>query len=145
MTSISELDLFHLLRSLKCMTSFYEQGYKQNQMQQNQQKPKLIQEQRFLIPTIDGNEIELVDQTRLLGVLMQSELAWSAHITDVVLRCHKKLWILRRLKKLGAEKKFMSLISKVQFSIQHSSLFTHSCAEAKDRKNTHLNHPYCQL
>ena len=42
MTSISELDLFHLLRSLKCMTSFYEQGYKQNQMQQNQKKTKLM-------------------------------------------------------------------------------------------------------
>ena len=117
MTSISELDMFHLLRSLKCMTSFYEQGYKQNQMQQNQKKTKLMlfdpSRNRDFLSQIDGNEIELVDQTRLLGVLMQSELAWSAHITDVVLRCHKKLWILRRLKKLGAEKKFMSLISKV--------------------------------
>ena len=52
---------------------------------------------------IEGNDIELVDETRLLGVTVRSDLSWSAHIDDLVKRCYKKLWILRRLKKLGAD------------------------------------------
>ena len=52
---------------------------------------------------IEGNDIELVDETRLLGITIRSDLSWSAHIDDLVKRCYKKLWILRRLKKLGAD------------------------------------------
>ena len=33
---------------------------------------------------------------------MRSDLSWSANTDSVVTRCNKKLWFLRRLKKLGA-------------------------------------------
>ena len=81
----------------------------ENQMQLNLKKTKLM----LFNPSrnwdfyphfnIEGNDIELVDQTRLLGVVLQSDLTWSAHIEHVVLKCNKKLWILRGLKKLGAD------------------------------------------
>ena len=53
--------------------------------------------------TFKDNQIELVEETRLLGVVVRSDLSWSAHVDDIVKRCNKKLWILRRLKKLGAD------------------------------------------
>ena len=52
---------------------------------------------------IEGNQIELVEEARLLGVTVRSDLSWSAHVDDIVKRCNKKLWILRRLRRLGAE------------------------------------------
>ena len=47
-------------------------------------------------------EIELVEQTKLLGLVVSSDMSWSANTAHMVTRCNKKLWILRRLKRLGA-------------------------------------------
>ena len=80
-----------------------------NQMQLNLKKTKLMlfnpsKSWDFMLNfTTDGNELELVEETRLLGVTVRSDLSWSAHVNDTVKRCNKRLWILRRLKKLGAD------------------------------------------
>ena len=39
---------------------------------------------------------------RLLGVTMRSDLKWTSNTKDIVKRAYNKLWILRRLKQLGA-------------------------------------------
>ena len=52
--------------------------------------------------SLNGHDIETVEETRLLGLVLRSDLSWSANKDSVVTRCNKKLWFLRRLKKLGA-------------------------------------------
>ena len=51
---------------------------------------------------VDGKEINLVEKTTLLGLVIRSDLSWSSNTEYVVGRCNSKLWILRRLKKMGA-------------------------------------------
>ena len=51
---------------------------------------------------IEDTRIDLVEQVKLLGVVITSNLSWSANTDSITERCNKKNWILRRLKKLGA-------------------------------------------
>jgi hypothetical protein len=51
---------------------------------------------------IENTRIDLVEQVKLLGVVISSNLSWSANTDYIVDRCNKKTWVLRRLKKLGA-------------------------------------------
>ena len=51
---------------------------------------------------VEGTEIELVEQTKLLGVIVTSNLSWTANTDYIVERCISKMWMIRRLKKLGA-------------------------------------------
>ena len=48
-----------------------------------------------------GNkQLEVVEEIRLLGVIIRSDLKWSSNTQD--LRASNKLWVIRRLKSLGA-------------------------------------------
>ena len=51
---------------------------------------------------VDNNNIELVEQTKLLGLIISSDLSWSLNTDYMVDRCNAKMWVIRRLKKLGA-------------------------------------------
>ena len=52
---------------------------------------------------LDDNELEVVDEVRLLGLIIRSDLKWVSNTDNMVTKANKKLWILRRLKYLGAE------------------------------------------
>ena len=52
--------------------------------------------------TIGDKELEVVSSTKLLGVILSSDLKWNAHTIYSVKKARKKLWFLRRLSKLGA-------------------------------------------
>ena len=45
---------------------------------------------------------EVIYETRLLGVMLASDLSWSPHVNDIVKRATAKLWTLVRFKSLGA-------------------------------------------
>ena len=47
--------------------------------------------------------LEVVEETKLLGVVLRSDLSWAANTEYMVKRANKKLWCLRRLKRLGAK------------------------------------------
>ena len=51
---------------------------------------------------LQDTQLELAEQSKLLGVIISSNLSWSANTEYIVERCMKKMWVLRRLKKLGA-------------------------------------------
>ena len=80
--------------------------------------------------SISNNEIEMVEEVKLLGVVVRSDLSWSANTDYIVERANKKLWILRRLKKLGANQDDLKEIyikqirSVLEFAVPvwHSSL-----------------------
>ena len=51
---------------------------------------------------INNQPIELVEHTKLLGLVISSDLSWNQNTNYMTGRCNAKLWVLRRLKKLGA-------------------------------------------
>ena len=86
-----------------------EEYAKKNQMVINYKKTKLMlfnpcQSMDFM-PALEigGEPLELVDSMRLLGVTVSSDLKWTKNTADIVKRACNKLWILRRLKGLGAQ------------------------------------------
>ena len=56
-------------------------------------KPKLA---------INGNTLEEVDETKLLGLIIRIDIRWSSNTNNMVKKASKMLWLLRRLKSLGA-------------------------------------------
>ena len=79
-----------------------------NQMKINYHKTKLMLFNPCwsvdFMPEMElGNQqLELVEQMRLLGVIIQSDLKWASNTEDIVKRASNKLWVIRRLKSLGA-------------------------------------------
>ena len=51
---------------------------------------------------INQTRIDLIEQTKLLGIVLSSDLSWAANTEYIVSRCQSKTWMLRRLRKLGA-------------------------------------------
>ena len=42
----------------------------------------------------ESDPLEVIYTTRLLGVIVTSDLSWGAHVSDLCKRATKKLWIL---------------------------------------------------
>ena len=51
---------------------------------------------------IGGHKLEVISQIRLLGVVLTSDLKFKTNTEQMITRAYKKLWMLRRLKHLGA-------------------------------------------
>ena len=52
-----------------------------------------------------GSEpLEVIYETRLLGVILSSNLSWTPHVNDIAKRATAKLWILVRFKSLGGSR-----------------------------------------
>ena len=47
--------------------------------------------------------LEVVEQTRLLGLQISTDLRWSLHTKFICKRANSKLWMLRRMKNLNIE------------------------------------------
>ena len=53
--------------------------------------------------SLENHELEVVDEIRLLGIIIRSDLKWIANTENMVKKANKRLWIIRRLKYLGAD------------------------------------------
>ena len=51
---------------------------------------------------VNDHEIGYVNEVRLLGLTITSDLKWGSNTENLVSKANKRLWILRRLKNLGA-------------------------------------------
>ena len=47
-------------------------------------------------------DVELVEELRLLGLIVRYDLKWSSNTSMMVQKATQKLWILRRLTNMGA-------------------------------------------
>jgi hypothetical protein len=47
---------------------------------------------------LDNQELEMVEEMRLLGVIVRSDMKWSSNTEHMLVRAYKRLWSLRRLK-----------------------------------------------
>ena len=52
---------------------------------------------------LGGHDLEVVEEMRILGIIIRSDMKWYSNTDSIVTRANKKLWMLRRLKYLGAE------------------------------------------
>ena len=63
---------------------------------------------------LENETLEVVENMKLLGITISSDLKWHAHISEVCKRGMSKLWMLRRLKKMGANQKILLDLYKKQ-------------------------------
>ena len=61
---------------------------------------------------LSGNQLDVVDELRLVGVIVRSDITWKWNTENIVLKGYKKLWVLRRLKKLEANEEELKDLSK---------------------------------
>ena len=54
--------------------------------------------------TLGADILKVVEVTKLLGIQLRSDLKWSSNTDFICQKGFKRLWMLRRLKTLGAEK-----------------------------------------
>ena len=59
---------------------------------------------------IRQEKLEVINETRLVGVIITDDMKWDKQIADMSHRAFTKIWILRRLKSLGATRKSLLLI-----------------------------------
>ena len=52
--------------------------------------------------SVDGHQIEVKEEMKLLGLHVRADLKWSTNTEQMVAKGYKRMWMLRRLKKLGA-------------------------------------------
>ena len=66
-----------------------------------------------------------MEELKLLGLVIQSDMTWGANIDSMVQKAKKRLWIIRRLKNPGAqEKDLVDLYTKqvrsvLELAVQH--------------------------
>ena len=81
---------------------------KRNHMKLNLDKTKLMLfnpcNSKDFMPEIvlEGTRLDLVEQSRLLGVVVTSGLNWSSNTEYIAEWCCKEMWVIRQLKMLGA-------------------------------------------
>ena len=81
----------------------------EHQMKINEEKTKVILFNRSrkydFMPecyiNLDEN-LQVVEELKLLGVIIRSDLSWATHCNYMCKRAFARLWMLRRLKPLGA-------------------------------------------
>ena len=79
-----------------------------NEMQINQKKTKLMLFNPCRIydfqpdMELSGVKIEVVKQMKLLGVAITDDLKWHENTSHITKKAYSRLWILRRLKSMGA-------------------------------------------
>ena len=49
------------------------------------------------------NIIEVVEQMKLLGIIIRSDMKWCSNTKNMVAKCYKRMWMLRNLKRNGAD------------------------------------------
>ena len=47
--------------------------------------------------------LEVVEEIKLLGIVIRSDLSWSSNTNNMCKKAFSRMWIIRRLKALGAE------------------------------------------
>ena len=52
--------------------------------------------------SIDNHVLDVVDEIKLLGITIRSDMKWVANTNNMIRKAGKRLWMLRRLKNLGA-------------------------------------------
>ena len=63
---------------------------------------------------INGDLLDVVEHSKLLGVMISTDLKWAENIKYIVTRSMCKLWMLRRIKELGGSREDLLLVYILQ-------------------------------
>ena len=63
--------------------------------------------------SLEGTQLEVVKETKLLGLTVSNDCRWDRNTKDIVQRGQARLWFLRRLKLLGASRSTLIDIYKL--------------------------------
>ena len=115
----------------------------ENEMKINLKKTKLMMfnpcKQVDFMPkfNLDDCELELEEHSKLLGLILKSDLKWDKNTEYLTKRASKKLWILRRLKNLGASKKSLVDVycKHCRSILELAAPVWHSSITEKERKD----------
>ena len=92
-------------------------------MKINQAKTKvmLFNQSRTIdvLPALVINEdthLETVDEIKLLGVIVRNDMKWHSNTKQIISKCYSRMWMLRNLKKYGAneEQMFETYIQQIR-------------------------------
>ena len=62
----------------------------------------------------EGDNLEVVEEFKLLGLKIRSDLSWSSHCDEICQKGFARMWMLRRLKPLGANRSELLEIYQTQ-------------------------------
>ena len=125
--------LQHQLQDLKVFTD-------QHHMKLNSKKTKCIpfntSKSKDFMPQLqleDGSYLEVIYQLKLVGLVINSQLSWSAHVDYTVKRVNKILWQLTRFKQIGAsqDKLVQFYTLKIRSILMFGSACFHSSLSAQ--------------
>ena len=80
--------------------------------------------------------LEVIYETRLLGVTLTSNLSWSNHVLDITRRATKNLWVLIRFKTLGGTTEQLSTVyqTRIRSILEFASPVFHSSLTKEQSK-----------
>ena len=83
----------------------------------------------------NNDELDVVEEIKLLGVIIRSDLSWQHNTDYIVTKANKKLWSLRRLKKLGARTTDLVdvYIKQVRSLLEFAAVVWHPSLRIEDR------------
>ena len=55
--------------------------------------------------SINDKQIEVVNEIKLLGMALKSDLRWNSHVHNIISKCSKRLYLLIQLKQANVAKK----------------------------------------
>ena len=86
---------------------------------------------------LDGNQLELIDEMRLLGVVITSDLKWNSNTCSITSKAYKRLWFIRRLKQLGvSEQDLIDLYTKqVRCLLEYAVPVWHSSVTEEEKQD----------
>ena len=93
---------------------------KDNQMKINKSKTKIMLFNRSrkwdFQPNIqiDNTLLDIEESTKLLGVIISSDLKWSKNVQNMTMKARKKLWMLKRIRMLGGSCEDLLLVYTLQ-------------------------------
>ena len=105
-----------MIPQIKNLSEFAEE----NQMKVNQNKTKIMLFNRGrsydFQPTIYLNDslLEVVDDSKLLGIMISSDLKWNRHVNYIRGKCLSKMWTIRRMKEIGGSIEDMLDVFRLQ-------------------------------
>ena len=91
-----------------------------NQMKINKLKTKIMLFNRSrsldFQPNIqlESELLEVVEESKILGVIMSSDMKWKKHIDYIRKKCFTKMWSIRRMKEIGASTEEMLDVFSLQ-------------------------------
>ena len=109
----------------------------------NQKKFKIVIfnfTQKHLFTTrlkVNGDTLEVVPQTKLLGVIIQDDLKWDANIANLVKRANARMVILLKLSEFCAPREDMKTIyaSYIRSILEQSSVVLHKSLTLQNQED----------